>query len=95
MKSQIALLGIGVVIAAGVAYVELKPAANEPVATVTSTPTADGVVSQAPAAVPTSNTSTKIATPVIPKPTFSITGGDDEDEGDEDEDDDRDEEDDD
>ena len=35
MKSQIALLGIGVVIAAGVAYVELKPAANEPVATVT------------------------------------------------------------
>ena len=94
MKSQIALLGIGVVIAAGVAYVELKPAANEPVATVTSTPTADSVVSQAPAAVPTSNTSTKIATPVIPKPTFSITGGDDEDEGDED-DDDRDEEDDD
>jgi len=95
MKSQIALLGIGVVIAAGVAYVELKPAANEPVATVTSTPTADSVVSQAPAAVPTSNTSTKIATPVtpvIPKPTFSITGGDDEDE---DEDDDRDEEDDD
>ena len=92
MKSQIALLGIGVVIAAGVAYVELKPAANEPVATVTSTPTADGVVSQAPAAVPTSNTSTKIATPVIPKPTFSITGGDDEDE---EEDDDRDEEDDD
>ena len=64
MKSQIALLGIGVVIAAGVAYVELKPAANEPVATVTSTPTADSVVSQAPAAVPTSNTSTKIATPV-------------------------------
>ena len=95
MKSQIALLGIGVVIAAGVAYVELKPAANEPVATVTSTPTADSVVSQAPAAVPTSNTSTKIATPVIPKPTFSITGGDDEDEGDEDDDDDRDEEDDD
>ena len=94
MKSQIALLGIGVVIAAGVAYVELKPAANEPVATVTSTPTADSVVSQAPAAVPTRNTSTKIATPVIPKPTFSITGGDDEDEGDED-DDDRDEEDDD
>ena len=96
MKSQIALLGIGVVIAAGVAYVELKPAANEPVATVTSTPTADSVVSQAPAAVPTRNTSTKIATPVIPKPTFSITGVDDEDEDeDEDEDDDRDEEDDD
>ena len=99
MKSQIALLGIGVVIAAGVAYVELKPAANEPVATVTSTPTADSVVSQAPAAVPTSNTSTKIATPVIPKPTFSITGGDDEDEDeddrDEDDRDDRDEEDDD
>ena len=95
MKSQIALLGIGVVIAAGVAYVELKPAANEPLATVTSTPTPDSVVSQEPAAVPTSNTSTKIATPVIPKPTFSITGGDDEDEGDEDEDEDRDEEDDD
>ena len=96
MKSQIALLGIGVVIAAGVAYVELKPAANEPVATVTSTPTADSVVSQAPAAVPTSNTSTKIATPVIPKPTFSITGGDDDDrDEDEEEDDDRDEEDDD
>ena len=99
MKSQIALLGIGVVIAAGVAYVELKPAANEPVATVTSTPTADSVVSQAPAAVPTSNTSTKIAAPVVPKPTFSITGGDDEDEDeddrDEDDRDDRDEEDDD
>ena len=96
MKSQIALLGIGVVIAAGVAYVELKPAANEPLATVTSTPTPDSVVSQEPAAVPTSNTSTKIATPVIPKPTFSINGGEDEDEDDRDEDeDDRDEEDDD
>ena len=88
MKSQIALLGIGVVIAAGVAYVEIKPAANEPVATVISKPTADSVVSQAPAAVPTSNTSTKIATPVIPKPTFSITDGDDEDEDDDREEDD-------
>jgi len=82
MKSQIALLGIGVVIAAGVAYVELKPAANEPVATVTSTPTPDSVVSRAPVVAPTKNSSTKIATPVIPKPTFSVGGGDDDDDDD-------------
>ena len=93
MKSQIAQLGIGVVIAAGVAYVELKPAANEPVATVTSTPTPDSVVSQAPVVAPTKNSSTKIATPIMPKPTFSVGGGDDDDhDDDDDDDDDRDEE---
>ena len=89
MKSQIALLGIGVVIAAGVAYVELKPANNGPAVTINSTPEPASVVSQTPVVIPNKNTSTKIATPVIPKPTFSITGGDDED--DEEEDDDRDE----
>ena len=97
MKSQIALLGIGVVIAAGVAYVELKPANNGPAVTVNSTPEPASVVSQAPVVIPTKNTSTKIATPVIPKPTFSVGGGDDdEDEEDDDHDeDDHDEEDDD
>jgi hypothetical protein len=86
MKSQIALLGIGVVIAAGVAYVELKPANNGPAVTVNSTPEPASVVSQAPVVIPTKNTSTKIATPVIPKPTFSVGGGDDDDHDEEDDD---------
>jgi hypothetical protein len=40
MKSQIALLGIGLAIAAGVAYVELKPVDKVAIAPVVATPTA-------------------------------------------------------
>ena len=80
MKSQIALLGIGLVIASGVAYAQLKPASNTPTAPIVSTPE--------PAASPsTSKSSTKAKTPApkksaapkITKPTIS-GGGDDEDE---------------
>jgi len=82
MKSQIALLGIGLVIASGVAYAELKPASNTPTAPIVSTPE--------PAASPaTSKSSTKVKTPapkksavpIITKPTIS-GGGNDEDERD-------------
>ena len=86
MKSQIALLGIGVVIAAGVAYIELKPASDTQIApmvatTASSAPTEAVVDTKIPAPK-------KSAVPLIPKPT--ILGSDE----DEDEDDDRDEEDD-
>ena len=84
MKSQIALLGIGVVIAAGVAYIELKPAAETQIApvvaaTTSSTPTKAVVEATTPAPK-------KTVAPLIPKPT--ISGSDDEeDEDDHDEED--------
>ena len=82
MKSQIALLGIGVVIAAGVAYIELKPAADTPIAplvatTASSAPTKAVVDAKTPAPK-------KSVVPLIPKPT--ISGSDDEDDDDEDDD---------
>lgn len=78
MKSQIALLGIGIVVATGVAYVELKPAPSDPITTVTSTPEPASVVSKSPISNP-------VATPIkskstISKPTISGEGDDDEDE---------------
>ncbi len=75
MKSQIALLGIGIVVATGVAYVELKPAPSDPITTVTSTPEPASVVSKSPISNP-------VATPIKSKSTISkptISGGDDED----------------
>jgi hypothetical protein len=85
MKSQIALLGIGVVIAAGVAYIELKPAADTqiaPVVAATASSTPTKAVAEATTSAPK-----KTAVPLIPKPT--ISGSDDkEDEDDEDEEDD-------
>lgn len=79
MKSQIALLGIGIVVATGVAYVELKPAPSDPITTVTSTPEPASVVSKSPISNP-------VATPIKSKSTISkptISGGDDEDDEDE------------
>ena len=90
MKSQIALLGIGLVIASGVAYAELKPASDTPIAPIVSTPEPVASDSAAPAASPaTSKSSTKVKTPApkkstapkITKPTIS-GGGDDDDERD-------------
>lgn len=91
MKSQIALLGIGVVIAAGVAYIELKPASDTQIApmvatTASSAPTEAVVDTKIPAP-------NKSAVPLIPKPT--ILGSDDEDEDDRGEEDEEDEDDDD
>lgn len=76
MKSQIALLGIGIVVATGVAYVELKPAPSDPITTVTSTPEPASVVSKSPISNP-------VATPIkskstISKPTISGEGDDDD-----------------
>jgi hypothetical protein len=92
MKSQIALLGIGLVIASGVAYAELKPASDTPIAPIVSTPepvASDSAAPAAPAASPaTSKSSTKVKTPApkkstapkITKPTISGGGDDDDDE---------------
>lgn len=82
MKSQIALLGIGVVIAAGVAYIELKPASDTQIApmvatTASSAPTEAVVDTKIPAPK-------KSAVPLVPKPT--ISGSDDEDDDHEDDD---------
>jgi hypothetical protein len=94
MKSQIALLGIGLVIASGVAYAELKPASDTPIAPIVSTPEPVASDSAAPAASPaTSKSSTKVKTPApkkstapkITKPTISGGGDDDDDDDDEDE----------
>jgi hypothetical protein len=89
MKSQIALLGIGLVIASGVAYAELKPASDTPIAPIVSTPEPVASDSSAPAAsLATSKSSTKVKTPApkkstapkITKPTISGGGDDDDDE---------------
>jgi hypothetical protein len=89
MKSQIALIGIGLAIAAGVAYAELKPASNTPNAPIVSTPAPAASDSASPAASPaTSKSSTKVKTPApkksaapkITKPTISGGGDDDDDE---------------
>ena len=97
MRSQIALLGIGLVIASGVAYAELKPASNAP--TVTSVATPDPTASESASTTPipkASNTQTTVATPKkssLPKianPSISrpsISGGGDDDDDDDDDDD--------
>jgi hypothetical protein len=94
MKSQIALVGIGLAIAAGVAYVELKPASNNPIAPVIET-SADPAPTKAVTEMQTPATKTKpmpiVSKPTISKPTISGGGDDDDeedDERDEDEDDD-------
>jgi hypothetical protein len=108
MKSQIALLGIGLVIASGVAYAELKPASDTPTISTVATPDPTASESASTSSIPeTGNTQTKVSTPkksslpIIANPTISrpsISGGGDddeeEDEEDEDERDDEDEEDD-
>ena len=110
MKSQIALLGIGLVIASGVAYAELKPASNTPTISTVATPDPTASESASTSSIPEAgNTQTKVSTPkksslpIIANPTISrpsISGGGDddddeeEDEEDEDERDDEDEEDD-
>jgi hypothetical protein len=93
MKSQIALIGIGLVIASGVAYAELKPASNTPSITTVATP--DPTASESASTTPTpkaSTTQSKVATPkksslpMIAKPTISGGGDDDDDDEDERED---------
>jgi hypothetical protein len=85
MKSQIALIGIGLVIASGVAYAELKPASNTPSITTVATP--DPTASESASTTPkASTTQSKVATPkksslpMIAKPTISGGGDDDDDE---------------
>jgi len=93
MKSQIALIGVGLAIAAGVAYAELKPANNAPTAPVVSTPKPSKSNTPAPAATPTKSkivtkaktpapkksAAPKIATPTNSKPSISGGGGERED----------------
>ena len=105
MKSQIALLGIGLVIASGVAYAELKPASNTPTISTIATPDPTASESASTSLIPEAgNTQTKVSTPkksslpIIANPTISRPsisgGGDDDDEEDEDEDEEEDEDDD-
>jgi len=107
MRSQIALLGIGLVIASGVAYAELKPASNAPTITTVATPDPTASESASTSSIPEAgNTQIKVSTPkksslpIIANPTISrpsISGGgdDDGDDDDDDEEDERDDEDDD
>jgi hypothetical protein len=92
MKSQIALIGIGLAIAAGVAYAELKPASITPSAPVVSTPepAASPIETKGATTVKTPAPK-KSLVPTMPMPT--ILGGND-DENDEDDEDERDDEDD-
>ncbi|NQW06562.1 MAG: hypothetical protein HQ476_04195 [SAR202 cluster bacterium] len=92
MKSQIALVGIGLVIAAGVAYAELKPAeVISPNVQPSKSP--ETVISKAPSDLATpskSATPTKSKAPIgnpVPMPTISGGGDDDDDERNEREDD--------
>ena len=97
MKSQIALLGIGLVIASGVAYAELKPASNTPTISTIATPDPTASESASTSSIPEAgNTQTKVSTPkksslpIIANPTISrpsiSSGGDDDDDDDEEED---------
>jgi hypothetical protein len=86
MKSQIALVGIGLAIAAGVAYVELKPASNNPIAPVVET-SADPAPTKAVTEMQTPATKTK-PMPIVSKPTISGGGDDDDEDKDDDGDDD-------
>ena len=106
MKSQIALLGIGLVIASGVAYAELKPASNTPTISTIATPDPTASESASTSLIPEAgNTQTKVSTPkksslpIIANPTISRPsisgGGDDDEEEDEEDEDERDDEDDD
>jgi hypothetical protein len=88
MKSQIALIGIGLLIAAGVAYAELKPAnntLNAPVVSTTPAPAPSPAATKAATKTKTpatkKSTPAKIASPKVSKPTVSGGGGDDEDDG--------------
>ena len=91
MKSQIALIGVGILVASGVAYAELKPATSDPITNVISSPTPVSAVSAAPIATPSKEATSKIASPkatmpVTSKPTISkptISGGDDDEDDDE------------
>ena len=97
MKSQIALLGIGLVIASGVAYAELKPASNTPTISTVATPDPTASESASTSLIPEAgNTQTKVSTPkksslpIIANPTISrpsiSSGGDGDDDDDEEED---------
>ena len=96
MKSQIALLGIGLVIASGVAYAELKPASNTPTISTIATPDPTASESASTSLIPEAgNTQTKVSTPkksslpIIANPTISrpsISGGGDDDDDDDDDD---------
>ena len=80
MKSQIALIGVGLVIAASVAYAELKPAADNTISP--SVPAPEPTTSPAETKKPTkvkTPAPKKSATPKVSKPT--ISGGGDGDEG--------------
>ena len=99
MKSQIALIGIGLVIAAGVAYAELKPASNTPNAPIVATPQPSSTTPQPSSTTPqpssttpqpsSTPTKTKIPTkaktpaPKISKPSVSGGGGEENNEGNE------------
>jgi hypothetical protein len=92
MKSQIALLGIGLVIASGVAYAELKPASDTPTISTVATPiptASDSAIPTLPMASPAASKSSskiknpptkKSLVPTISKPTISGGGDDDDDE---------------
>jgi hypothetical protein len=85
MKSQIALIGIGLVIAAAVAYAELKPTSNTPNAPIVATPQPSSTTPQ-PSSTPTKTkitTKAKTPAPKISKPSVSGGGGGENDEGNE------------
>ena len=72
MKSQIALIGIGLAVAAGVAYAELKPASNTPNAPIVSTPQPSSTPTKTKSPVKAKTPAPKISKPTIPTiPTVS------------------------
>lgn len=88
MKSQIALIGIGVLVASGVAYAELRPAGNTSITPVVASSKTVAQETPAPAATPAKSKKAtvvktqapkKIPAPAISKP--SISGGDEGDDG--------------
>lgn len=71
MKSQIALIGIGLAVAAGVAYAELKPASSTPNAPIVSTPQPSSTPTKTKSPVKAKTPAPKISKPTIP----TVSGG--------------------
>jgi len=85
MKSQIALIGIGLAVAAGVAYAELKPASNTPNAPIVSTPQPSSTPTKTKSPVKAKTPAPKISKPTIPTvPTVSGDEGGEHEGGDDD-----------
>ena len=73
MKSQIALIGIGLVISAGLANAELKPASSTPNAPIVATPQPSSTTLQPSSTTPQPSSTTPQPSSTTPQPSSTPT----------------------